>query len=124
MRSISSAIWLAGTLILEQDLFGQNQTNCHPATNAEGVVFETRQCLESDPLFRDPSKRDFVLAAGSPARRDKIGAANPIPFASPWPLQPEELTMIPVGNTRDSRAWKDPQKTPRQSQANEDQPDP
>jgi hypothetical protein len=49
---------------------------------------------------------DYTLAADSPARRGGIGVAEPLPAASPWPAQPEELAIIPDGVTRDSSKWK------------------
>jgi hypothetical protein len=65
----------------------------------------TRSRIE-DPQFTDAVGDDFQLKLNSFARRDGIGAADPIPFASPWPLQPEEQAIIPDGETRDSRQWK------------------
>ncbi|MBI5387683.1 MAG: right-handed parallel beta-helix repeat-containing protein [Verrucomicrobia bacterium] len=97
----------AGTPRLEQNWFWRNATNWPPAMGSSA------KSLETDPRFQDAANHNFALAADSPARRDKIGAADPIPFASPWPLQPEELAMIPEGATRDSREWKDPRKLAR-----------
>jgi len=48
------------------------------------------------------------LKADSPARPKGIGVADLVPFESPRPLQPEELAIIPQGETRDSRQWRDP----------------
>lgn len=61
-----------------------------------------------DPKFADAEAGDYCLASDSPARRDGIGAADPLGNQSPWPLQPEEAAIIPDGPTRDSRAWKQP----------------
>ncbi len=61
-----------------------------------------------DPEFVSAAPKDFSLPADSPVRRNEIGALDPIPFASPWPLQPEEITIIPDGDTRDYRRWKTP----------------
>ena len=48
----------------------------------------------------------FKLAADSPARKVEAGAADPIPFASPFPILPEEKAMIPDSETRDYAKWK------------------
>ena len=64
--------------------------------------------LKVDPMFVEPSKKDFSLAADSPAKKAGIGASDPISFQSPWALQPEEKAIIPDGDTRDSREWKPP----------------
>jgi beta-lactamase regulating signal transducer with metallopeptidase domain len=49
---------------------------------------------------------NFRLAADSPARLANAGAADPIAFASPFPIQPEETKMIPDLDTRDYSKWK------------------
>jgi hypothetical protein len=49
---------------------------------------------------------NFRLAADSPARNANAGAAEPIAFASPFPTQPEETSIIPDSDTRDSSRWK------------------
>ena len=49
---------------------------------------------------------NFRLAADSPARLAKAGAADPIAFASPFPIQPEEISIIPDQDTRDFSKWK------------------
>jgi len=64
--------------------------------------------LTIDLRFVAPQAKGFSLKADSPARQKGIGAAEPISFAGPWPLQPEELAIIPQGDTRDYRQWRDP----------------
>lgn len=64
--------------------------------------------LAVDPMFVEPVKEYFSLAADSPARKAGIGAPDPISFQSPWALQPEEKAIIPDGDTRNSRQWKQP----------------
>ncbi|MBM3879277.1 MAG: serine/threonine protein kinase [Verrucomicrobia bacterium] len=49
-----------------------------------------------------------LRAQGSLARNLGIGAAVPPTLDSPWPLQPEELAIVPDGPMRDSRPWKRP----------------
>jgi hypothetical protein len=61
-----------------------------------------------DPGFTAAASKDFSLRADSPARAQGIGAGDLLPFDSPWPLQPEELAIIPKGDTRDSRQWRQP----------------
>ncbi|MBN1359079.1 MAG: carboxypeptidase regulatory-like domain-containing protein [Sedimentisphaerales bacterium] len=76
--------------------------------NAAGTIVldgrsETRRV---DPQFVSVEAKDFSLQADSPARQSSIGASDLIPFASRWPLQPEETAIIPGGDTRDYRQWK------------------
>ncbi len=49
---------------------------------------------------------NFRLAADSPARVANAGAADPIAFASPFPILPEETSIIPDLDTRDYSKWK------------------
>jgi len=49
---------------------------------------------------------NFRLAADSPARLANTGAADPIAFGSPFPIQPEEASIIPDPDTRDYSKWK------------------
>ncbi len=49
---------------------------------------------------------NFRLAADSPARLARAGATDPIAFASPFPIQPEETSIIPDRDTRDYSKWK------------------
>jgi parallel beta-helix repeat protein len=58
------------------------------------------------PDFVDPKEKDFALAAGSRARRVEAGASDPIAWASPFPIQPEERAIIPDIDGRDFRLWK------------------
>ena len=50
----------------------------------------------------------YALPLGSPERAAGVGAAEPLPEKSPFPLQPQEEAIIPNGATRDSQAWKTP----------------
>jgi beta-lactamase regulating signal transducer with metallopeptidase domain/nitrous oxidase accessory protein NosD len=49
---------------------------------------------------------NFRLAPDSPARLANAGVADPIAFASPFPIQPEETSIIPDLDTRDYTKWK------------------
>ncbi len=71
----------------------------------------------SDPKVAGASD-NFRLAADSPARLANAGAADPIAFASPFPIQPEETSIIPDLDTRDYSKWKKsaaPEETRRKS---------
>jgi hypothetical protein len=47
---------------------------------------------------------DFSLKLDSPARRSGIGAADLLDSESPWPLQDEEIAIIPEDKTEDT-SW-------------------
>jgi parallel beta-helix repeat protein len=59
----------------------------------------------ADPKVGDAAA-NFRLAADSPARHANAGAADPIAFASPFAIQPQEKSMIPESETRDYAKWK------------------
>jgi len=86
----------------EQDLQFRRDANTTEAL----AIGEDTGTLRVDPGFAAPGARDFPLRADSPARPKGIGAVSLIPVDSPWPLQPEELAIIPKGDTRDSRQWR------------------
>ncbi|MBL9129784.1 MAG: right-handed parallel beta-helix repeat-containing protein [Verrucomicrobiaceae bacterium] len=65
---------------------------------------------EADPKFVDVTARDFRLAADSPMRAEKIGAADLPSPNSPWPLQTEEKAMVPATSTRNYSDWQKPGK--------------
>lgn len=65
---------------------------------------------ERDPGFAGPDT--IGLAADSPAIKAKVGATDVLPADSPWPLQPQELAIIPDGFGRDWQAWKKPSLEP------------
>jgi parallel beta-helix repeat protein len=102
---------------LDQNWFYENQTNClrsTATTNAHQnplstiALEEPTKSVLADPKFKNAETRDFGLADDSPARQAGVGVVTPLAFASPWPIQPEELAMIPEGDTRESRRWKPP----------------
>ncbi len=94
---------------LNNNLFWENETRwkLRAFTEEELAELDTRN-LTADPEFRDAGAHDFVLTPDSPARVAGIGALRPLPTESPWPLQPEEIAIIPNALTRDSRQWKRP----------------
>jgi len=100
----------SGMVALDNNLFWANERNVawrHDADTTETIApGQETHTLQTEPQFVAPATKDFSLAAGSPARREDIGVADPIPLASPWPLQPEERAIIPEGETRDSRQWR------------------
>jgi len=112
----SNSNTLGQPLVLE-NVFWNNATNwVRPGRTAAGdgwlpeavVLEDGTQSLIADPQFTDTVRKDFRLKPDSPARRDGIGVADPIPFPSPWPIQPEEQAIIPVDDTRDSAHWQRP----------------
>ena len=66
------------------------------------------QSKQFDPLFRDVQAGDFSLAIGSDAKTAGIGAADLISLESPWPLQPEEIVIIPKIDSRAYNLWQEP----------------
>jgi predicted Ser/Thr protein kinase/capsular polysaccharide biosynthesis protein len=102
---------------VEFNLFWNNRTNWagFAEVGTDGKIGaeqtslnERTRSLEADPQFKNPHLRDYALQSNSPARRGGFGVAEPLKFTTPWPLQPEELAIIPSGHTRDSRQWKVP----------------
>ena len=111
---------LDGRVTLEHNVFwnnGQNITRPRPKTDDSESTTENmpldekRGNIEKDPLYTDLLRKDFSLKSDSPARRAGIGAADPITLFGPWPMQPEEIAIVPDGDSRDSRKWKIPVQT-------------
>ncbi|MEN6425080.1 MAG: M56 family metallopeptidase [Phycisphaerales bacterium] len=100
-----------GAASLENNLFWANEQAIQRTSGtgaAEAVALDEKAGVAVEPGFAAPDAKDFSLRADSPARQKGVGVADLIPFASPWPLQPEELAIIPQGDTRDYRQWRDP----------------
>lgn len=103
-------------LRLERNLFWDNATNLLAVSPDDPSLKPVRTPLPgdshsvfADPQFVDPEGGDFSLAERSPARAlSTLVRARSLDCASPFPLQPEELAIIPDTDTRDSRAWKKP----------------
>jgi hypothetical protein len=96
--SLAAGAASEGRAALERNLFWQNdkKTVWPPPPPGEEPAAETPLSaegdgnVEDDPGFQSVEVQDFTLTADSPARRDRLGAADPIPLDSPWPPQPEE----------------------------------
>ena len=99
-----------GTVALDTNLFWANEHDVawRPDANTVETIVPGQEThtLQTDPQFAAAETKDFSLAAGSVARQKDVGVADPMPLASPWPLQPEERAIIPEGDTRDSRQWR------------------
>ncbi|HUS71786.1 MAG TPA: NosD domain-containing protein, partial [Sedimentisphaerales bacterium] len=104
-----------GTVDLEENLFWGFEHKVawrHPGDAEDEVVTEDvpldkkSRNVAFDPEFKDITREDFSLRVDSPARRGRIGAADLIASESPWPLQEEELAIIPESDTRDYQQWK------------------
>ncbi len=102
-----------GTVNLEENLFWGFEYKVawrHPGEAKEEVVTEEVKLDEKarnvvfDPEFEDITAEDFSLKLDSPARRPGIGAAVLIDYKSPWPLQDEEIPIIPEDKTEDT-SW-------------------
>jgi parallel beta-helix repeat protein len=101
-----------GPVLPQSCLFWHNDHNLQwridPNTTETITLDERTDTRITDPQFISVADQDFSLDTLSPAREAHIGVVEPIPFASPWPLQPEEVAIIPEGDTRDYRQWKKP----------------
>jgi parallel beta-helix repeat protein len=96
---------------ISDNLFFQNTPDIQPPAKGWPAAFtaENTPTLATSGSVADPhlAKGDnYTLAADSPAREKQIGLAEPLPAASPWPIQKEELAIIPDGPTRDYSKWK------------------
>lgn len=103
----SAAEQTLGQADLESNLFWQNETAMSAGEDKKSLAGTNK---EEDPQFVNAAQKNFALQAGSAARKTGIGASDPIPFASPWPLQPEERKIIPAAETRDYSQWQKPGK--------------
>jgi parallel beta-helix repeat protein len=122
-----------GVVTLHENLFWHNERNLvrrRPSTaggesTTEDISLdEQAHNVEGDPLFVIVEGRDFSLRSNSPARRSGVGAADLVGFDSPWPLQDEEIAIIPESDTRDWRQWKkQPAATVRATKADTSQQD-
>jgi len=87
---------------LEANFFFENPEQILEGKDAWLLPPDSRS---DDPKVAGPGD-SFRLAADSPARLAKAGAADPVVFASPFPIQPEETSIIPDRDTRDFSKWK------------------
>jgi parallel beta-helix repeat protein len=88
---------------LRDNLFWKNRTVL-AVQDARPALNEQERGTSRDPEFG--AGQSFALSPQSQARRQRVGAADPMPAGSPFPLQPEEMAIIPDGPGRDWRAWK------------------
>jgi beta-lactamase regulating signal transducer with metallopeptidase domain/nitrous oxidase accessory protein NosD len=87
---------------LEANFFFENQRQVQDGEVAKPLPPGNQS---ADPMVAGAGD-NFRLAADSPARLASAGAADPITFASPFPIQPEESSIIPDLDTRDYSKWK------------------
>ncbi len=102
-----------GSVTLQKNLFWHNEHNAargiaKTRTTEEMVLDKQAGNVEVNPKLAGVARSAFSLMMDSPARGLGIGVAEPIECESPWPLQPEEMAIIPDGRTRDYRQWKTP----------------
>ena len=104
-------------LRLQENLFWTNEINIAsalglPPGDTSGpapVSLETFPGnFQTDPGFQDGASGDFALLPDGVAGSSSRGAPSALDPTSPWPMQPEEQAIIPVGDTRDSRQWRRP----------------
>jgi len=102
-----------GTVNLEENLFWGFEHKVawsRPGDAEDGVVTEEVELDEKaqnvvfDPECKDITTEDYSLKLDSPARRLGIGAADLIDSKSPWPIQDEEIPVIPEEDTEDT-SW-------------------
>ena len=102
-----------GTVNLEENLFWGFEHKVawrHPGDAEDQIVIEEVELDEKtrnvvfDPEFKDITTEDYSLRLDSPARRSGIGAAELIDSKSPWPIQDEEIPIIPEGDMEDT-SW-------------------
>jgi parallel beta-helix repeat protein len=100
---VSGAKPVSGTPKLGDNLFWKNDTIKRTQMKPDPDV---GTALEMDPAFTNPNAGDFSLPATSPAAQKSLGDPSPLPLASPFPLQPQEQSIIPTGDSRDYQLWK------------------
>lgn len=104
-----------GKLLLTANVFWTNAVNLavpaakpadgQPSTESLPLAdFPSNR--EVDPGFADPARGDFTRPEVAASAAPEAGATTPLSLASPWPLQAEELAIIPPGETRDYQHWR------------------
>jgi hypothetical protein len=88
---------------LVENFFYRNPKAFQEGTAAKPLPLDNRS---ADPKVGGKAD-DFRLAADSPARLANAGAIDPAALASAFAIQPEETSMIPESETRDSSKWKE-----------------
>jgi hypothetical protein len=105
----SPAATNVGEPVLRHNLFWENPlalARYNESKPAEMPLADETASVRADPAFADPAAGDFSLKPDSPARKQNLGAADPLPAASPWPLTAEERAIIPDGTPRDFQQGK------------------
>ncbi len=104
-----------GKLHLAGNVFWRNEVNLAVPTGKQTEAQPLMAALpltsfpgnrEEDPGYVSLATGDFARTMGDAGTLPDAGPHDPLTTASPWPLQAEELAIIPDGETRDSRAWK------------------
>lgn len=95
----------AGAPELDANLYHENPVIRQIGTESKPAP---EGSMLADPKFKHPEENDFTLAEDSPARAANIGAADPLPVASPRPLLAEEKAIIPADDTREYIYWTAP----------------
>lgn len=110
---------LSGDMDLGRNLFWRNETNwVHAIPDPENpkrgrlAVEEIGKAklIGLAPGFVDVARRDYRLRADSLARREGVGAVSFPALNSPFPIQPEELAIIPEPGSWSFSEWKKPPK--------------
>jgi hypothetical protein len=97
---------------LKQNAFWQTASpvvGCNGEKPGQAELAMEPQIAVFDPQFVDAEAENFTLAPNSRARRERVGVAEPLRMASPWPLQAEERAIIAEQASRDARPTAKPQ---------------
>lgn len=96
-----------GKMNLQQNLFWNNDQNLLMFNEEElELPLPPANIDAEESPFAAPADPGWTLRKDSAAAQQDIGAQTPLALESPWPLQPEELAIVPDDGTRDSKKWK------------------
>lgn len=97
------------------DTFGHAKLDANWFWKNDAIQMQQDKNVPLDPAsnshtdevqFTNADKGDYSLPPNSPARAAKIGVADPLAEASPYPMQPEEKAIAPDGGDWDYQKWK------------------